>query len=1442
MKNHLQNHNSRQFIRNRKRIFSLSMTLFISFVSIMGNCLYSQAAADTAASQTGPASGAEANPEGTVSLITAIEPLSTQDASLSFDDKPALADVQALLPKELSVFLEGASSPTQIPVTWECGDDYENTEFDAYDFTPVWDETLYSLSPALDAFTDIPYITVSVQQALSTVRLADPAEAKESLAKLLESKNVYALVYLCDSYEVKQQPGEKAAASITVSSGQSVQITGVAEDSLYNIWYQVRLNMGTAVYDGYIERENLAYSDENLLTWEDQNITSQMYRMMAPAAFGIPEDIQHFPASYQTGLLNIKAEHPNWIFVRLDTGIDWQTAVQEENKSARSLISSRSNIAWKKAPYDNAWSYPTDGILAYYMDPRNFLTEKHIFQFEFLNYNANYHTESAVQALLNGTFMSGAIPGDAQGQTYTQAFCKIARQINVSPFHLASRVRQEQGDGKSPLISGTYPAYPGVYNYFNIGATGKGNAEVIENGLKKASNYGWTTRYLSLEGGSNIISKDYIQKGQGTLYLQKFNVSRMSPSGLYQHQYMQNIAAPSSEAVSVRKGYAEAGSLDNPFVFSIPVYDNMPSAPCAQPTALKEVTLNKTSLSLKADSSVALTVSIDGKAADASSVSFSSSDAKVASVAADGTVTALSAGTAVISCTVSGGTTASCTVTVTKIDPAYTIPVPQAVPYSPGQTLASIPLPTGWTWDNPAIVPTVGNLGYPATFTPSDTGKYNTVQATVIPSIQKAIPSYTVPAGLQTAAGNTLASLRLPAGFTWEAPSTVLQEGTFSYNASYNPDEANYETVSGIPIPVTAAPKATGCTNHSYGEWVVSTPAGCTNPGVQTRSCHLCGSVERSDIPALGHHYASAVTKEATETEEGIRTYTCSQCGDTYTEPIAKLPSTHKHNYSSTVTLDASCTQAGVLTYSCPCGDSYTEPIPALGHSYTSQITKEATEAEAGVRTYRCSRCQDTYTEAIPKLPSSHKHSYSSAVTKQPSCTEKGLKTYSCSCGDNYSEEIAPLGHDMSDGKCRRCGYTEQKSNADTSAGSASNTASGGNGPSVGNPASGISGSSGGNSAASAGNGSSGNVSSGSGNGSGSNLSSGSGNGSGGNVSSDSSNGSGGNVSSGSGSPSSGITGGAGGNSSSDSQNNSTAGNGNTISIEMKDTTVLYEETLSMIRGQDIDIVLSMGNSVSWVINGNNIIADEANGIDMAVTLNSGNIPEELLQQASTLGGTGIVLEVSLAHDGDFDFLPVLTINVAPENAGHIANLYYYNPDSSQLEFVSEAEIAQNGDICFTFSHASDYAVIISETVLSDSTVISVSNTDSEQMETAVAAGPEETGSEDPGQPSAAFSPWAILIVIVILLILAAIAATAYFMLRSKNEGDKYMPDESEPEINSDEEDYFDDYFEEEKPRNRKSKPSPADDYHEPNPPEPVGNPSSQDNYFYDDDEFDGFE
>ena len=1331
-------------------------------------------------------------PEESPMAITSIAPLSDEESEFFFDAKPTLEELNASFPKELSVFPDESGSPTLIPVTWECGDDYENTEFDAYEFTPVWDTDAYPLAPSFDAYTNMPSITVYVQQGMSSVRLLDAAKAQDDLASLIAGKDIYALLYLCDTYEAKQKPGKEEAASVNISTGQSVRITGVGEDSFHNIWYQAGIDIGGSSYIGYIERDYLAYADEDLLAWEDRWISGQTYRMDAGTAQAkLPADIAQFPASYQSGLLNLKTAHPNWIFVRMETDLDWKTAVQEENKNSRSLISSSVTSSWKTADFDKSWSYPSDGILAYYMDPRNFLSENYIFQFELLSYNDTYHKESAVQSILSGTFMSGAIPGDSKSQSYAQAFCNIARQLGVSPFHLASRVRQEQGSGTSPLISGTHPSYPGVYNYFNIGATGKGSAQVIENGLKKAAEYKWTTRYLSLEGGSNIISKDYIRKGQNTLYLQKFNVSKTSPSGLYQHQYMQNIAAPSSEAVSVKKAYATAGSINNPFVFRIPVYKNMPSSACPQPAAVKDITLSKTSLSLKAGESAVLTASIDGKPIDApaagSSLTFTSSNPKVASVAADGTVTAISAGTADISCSLSGdskaGGTASCTVTVSKTDPAYTLPALNAVTYAPNQTLANIKLPSGWTWDNPSIVPTVSNQGYPATFTPSDTGKYNTVKKNLSLTVNKGVPIYTVPSGLKASVGNTLSSIKLPAGFAWEKPDTVLEkEGTVSYHASYNPDPANYQTAANIAVAVSVTPKASSaCTSHTYGEWTVTTPATCTAAGVQTRSCLSCNSKETREIPASGHDYVSAITKEATETAEGIRTYTCS-------------------------------------------------------------------------------KCQDSYTEAIAKLPASHKHSYSSSVSKQPSCIEKGTKTYTCSCGDTYSEEISALGHDMADSKCRRCGYQAPQANHNNGQTNGSSSSSGGSSSTSSSTSTNGSSPSGSNPPA---------------NGttpSGSNPPASGTTPSGGNPPASGTTPSGGNP------PASGSSSNGGKKPADNTSDNSAAPTApaKNVTIDMKNNTVLYEEAISSIRGKDIDVILNMGNSISWTINGSNIVADEANGIDMGVTPDTGSIPDALIMRASALSTTGTVIGLSLVHNGPLDFHPVLAISTAPENAGLAANLYYYNPDSEQLEFMDAVEIDENGTICFTFSHASDYVIIISETVMTDTGVIVSDHSAGNEPSSESPSEDNDGGPLSEEEPSG-LQPTAMIIIAVILLIAIAIGITLFFILRSKKEADDWEEDEDDEEDETDEiweeaedsasgrKEFFTEdlstapdkkkFFTEDvsslpnKGKRRKTvkkdsslDDSDFDDYREPKKRKPVGNrPKIEPNEF-DEDEFDGFE
>lgn len=400
-------------------------------------------------------------------------------------------------------------------------------------------------------------------------------EAAEAFQALVSEKNLMALLYRTDNYAARSEASGDSSVAAMLETGQTLYIKGV-EIKPDGIWYLAQYSVDGAEGTGYVESGYLAYSDEDWIAWEEKYLRPYLVTPYAEEA----SDISAFPKSYQSALSKLKNAHPDWIFVPMKTGLDFQTAVSKE-MGDRSLIqktSGNSSSGWvgEACPSEGGWYYATRPAVAYHMDPRNFLTETYIFQFEQLTFNASYHTESAVQAFLNGTFMKGTLPDDSAKRTYARAFYEIGSGRKLSPIHLASRVYQEQGKGTSGLISGTYPGYEGYYNFFNVGVNGASTAEKIVKGLTYAKEKGWDTRYKSLAGGADAIGNNYILKYQDTIYLEKFNVDKNSPYGVYNHQYMQNIQAPASEASSTRKMYASAGSINSAFVFKIPVYENMP--------------------------------------------------------------------------------------------------------------------------------------------------------------------------------------------------------------------------------------------------------------------------------------------------------------------------------------------------------------------------------------------------------------------------------------------------------------------------------------------------------------------------------------------------------------------------------------------------------------------------------------------------------------------------------------------------------------------------------------------------------------------------------------------------------------------------------------------------------------------------------------------------
>lgn len=411
-------------------------------------------------------------------------------------------------------------------------------------------------------------------------------EVRESLLEILDSKPVYVLLYNTDKYGLKAEPKEGAAETGSVVSGTQLTVSDVAFDDELGVLYLVTAYVNGSPVKGYVEDSNIVTNDVEFNEWKETElvkITGTVYRSEMSNLEAI---YVNFPSGYHAALTALSQSHPNWIFVPFHTGLEWSEVLAAQREGDRSLVYRTVDDSWKsKDPgdYDPAtgqyvpksganWFRASETGVSYCLNPINYLNENNIFAFEQLTYNQSIHNSSGVAAIIANSWMSGRALEDGSGGLYQDVFVEIGSRTGVSPYHLASRVLQEQGvRGDSALISGAY----GAYNYFNVKASGATDTEILANGIAYAQSQGWVTRYASILGGAQVVGGNYISKGQDSLYLQKFDVDA-SYYGLYSHQYMQNIQAPMTESVSVKRAYANAGALDNNYVFKIPVYLNMP--------------------------------------------------------------------------------------------------------------------------------------------------------------------------------------------------------------------------------------------------------------------------------------------------------------------------------------------------------------------------------------------------------------------------------------------------------------------------------------------------------------------------------------------------------------------------------------------------------------------------------------------------------------------------------------------------------------------------------------------------------------------------------------------------------------------------------------------------------------------------------------------------
>ena len=246
-----------------------------------------------------------------------------------------------------------------------------------------------------------------------------------------------------------------------------------------------------------------------------------------------------------------------------------ETAPQSDsaNETAESVeeiaVSSEAKDAYYQV--ESGWYNANANVVAYYLDPRNFLNEDRIYMFENLAYQSEYQTVNAVNKILAGTKLAD------YGFT-ANVFMNAGATYNISPVFLAARVRQETG-GNSASVNGSKSGGTVVYNPFNIGAYG---SDPVSKGLAYAKKMGWTTPQKAVNGGASYLASGYINKKQNTIYFQKFNVANgLAKAGT--HQYMTNIMAPYSEANITKNSYTKLGITSEALGFVIPVYNNMPS-------------------------------------------------------------------------------------------------------------------------------------------------------------------------------------------------------------------------------------------------------------------------------------------------------------------------------------------------------------------------------------------------------------------------------------------------------------------------------------------------------------------------------------------------------------------------------------------------------------------------------------------------------------------------------------------------------------------------------------------------------------------------------------------------------------------------------------------------------------------------------------------------
>lgn len=400
-----------------------------------------------------------------------------------------------------------------------------------------------------------------------------------------------------DAINVRSGPGTSYSSvqfgkskAILLYRGQYVRVIATEKGTDGATWYQI-----VFTYNGYTK---MGYMRSDFVTQIGDDSAYQAY---------LSE--QGFPKTYQPYLRALHAASGGqWNFVAYHTGLKWSDALENESTLGRALIHGNYGTAlrstapgaynsntgeWKQ--YEPDWYAASRQTVAYYLDPRSYLTDGTCIAFEQLSGGEGVTHAQLKKVLADCAWATDAIIDEfiragskeelekqkqidlerlrSEGKTDAANSLEKVTVTGVSPIYLAVKARSEIGTASTQNATG-YPLSDGkkYYNFFNIGAYG--GSDPNYNGILYAQSKGWDTSYKALLGGAWFIFRNYIEDGQDTLYLQRFN---LTPQYTYAYQYATDITYAYQGGWSTYASYVKNGLANTALTFTVPILKNMPA-------------------------------------------------------------------------------------------------------------------------------------------------------------------------------------------------------------------------------------------------------------------------------------------------------------------------------------------------------------------------------------------------------------------------------------------------------------------------------------------------------------------------------------------------------------------------------------------------------------------------------------------------------------------------------------------------------------------------------------------------------------------------------------------------------------------------------------------------------------------------------------------------